>query len=110
VSSSTATIMGSEIHAEPLGLLVAFGAAGMLSFVSPCVLPMVPGYVSMVSGLSAAQLEALGSSDIPDAEISDAGGSAIVRQAKSNLDLRVERDSDWVCRRLVCLVSQAADG
>jgi len=36
---------------------VAFGA-GILSFVSPCVLPLVPGYVSMVSGLSAAELEA----------------------------------------------------
>jgi cytochrome c-type biogenesis protein len=28
----------------------------VLSFVSPCVLPLVPGYVSMVSGLSAAEL------------------------------------------------------
>jgi cytochrome c-type biogenesis protein len=46
------------LHADPLGLLVAFGA-GMLSFISPCVLPLVPGYVSMVSGLSAAELEAL---------------------------------------------------
>jgi cytochrome c-type biogenesis protein len=45
------------IRADPLGLLVAFGA-GMLSFLSPCVLPLVPGYVSMVSGLSAEQLQA----------------------------------------------------
>jgi len=45
------------ISADPLGLLVAFGA-GMLSFLSPCVLPLVPGYVSMVSGLSAAEIEA----------------------------------------------------
>jgi len=44
------------ITADPLGVLVAFGA-GMLSFLSPCVLPLVPGYVSMVSGLSAAELE-----------------------------------------------------
>ncbi len=36
-------------------MLVAFGA-GVLSFVSPCVLPLVPGYVSMVSGLSAVEL------------------------------------------------------
>lgn len=43
--------------ADPLGVLVAFGA-GMLSFLSPCVLPLVPGYVSMVSGLSAADLDA----------------------------------------------------
>lgn len=48
--------MTAAITADPLGILVAFGA-GMLSFLSPCVLPMVPGYVSMVSGLSAAELE-----------------------------------------------------
>lgn len=47
-----------DIHADPLGILVAFGA-GMLSFLSPCVLPLVPGYVSVVSGLSAADLAAL---------------------------------------------------
>ena len=46
----------ATISADPLGILVAFGA-GMLSFLSPCVLPLVPGYVSMVSGLSAADLE-----------------------------------------------------
>jgi cytochrome c-type biogenesis protein len=49
--------LAPNISADPLGLLVAFGA-GMLSFVSPCVLPLVPGYVSMVSGLSAAEMEA----------------------------------------------------
>jgi len=31
----------------------------MLSFLSPCVLPLVPAYLSMVSGLSAAELGAL---------------------------------------------------
>jgi cytochrome c-type biogenesis protein len=45
----------ATIGADPVGILVAFGA-GMLSFLSPCVLPLVPGYVSMVSGLSAAEL------------------------------------------------------
>jgi cytochrome c-type biogenesis protein len=38
-------------------VLAAFGA-GILSFLSPCVLPLVPGYLSMVSGLSAAELSA----------------------------------------------------
>lgn len=37
-------------------LLVAFGA-GVISFISPCVLPLLPGYLSMMSGYSAAQLE-----------------------------------------------------
>jgi cytochrome c-type biogenesis protein len=43
------------ITADPLGVLVAFGA-GILSFLSPCVLPLVPGYLSLVSGLSATEL------------------------------------------------------
>ena len=32
-----------------IGLLAAF-AAGMISFLSPCVLPLVPGYISFISG------------------------------------------------------------
>jgi cytochrome c-type biogenesis protein len=38
-----------------LALPVAF-AAGLVSFLSPCVLPLVPGYLSYVTGLSAADL------------------------------------------------------
>ena len=49
-------MVSAAITADPVGVLVAFGA-GILSFLSPCVLPLVPGYVSMVSGLEAAELE-----------------------------------------------------
>jgi len=45
----------TEGHAQ-LGWLIAI-AAGVLSFISPCILPLVPGYLSMISGLSAEQLE-----------------------------------------------------
>jgi cytochrome c-type biogenesis protein len=31
--------------------------AGLVSFLSPCVLPLVPGYLSAVTGVSAAELE-----------------------------------------------------
>lgn len=40
--------------------VAAFGvafAAGLVSFLSPCVLPLVPGYVSFMTGLSPAQLD-----------------------------------------------------
>jgi cytochrome c-type biogenesis protein len=37
--------------AENVTLLAAFGA-GLLSFISPCVLPLIPGYLSYISGLS----------------------------------------------------------
>ena len=33
----------------------AFGA-GVLSFISPCVLPLVPGYLSLMSGMTGAEL------------------------------------------------------
>lgn len=36
---------------EKVSLLAAFGA-GFVSFISPCVLPLVPGYISFVSGVS----------------------------------------------------------
>src|SRR5690242_5023226 len=36
---------------ENVTLLAAFGA-GLLSFISPCVLPLIPGYLSYVSGVS----------------------------------------------------------
>jgi cytochrome c-type biogenesis protein len=35
--------------ASGIGLPVAFGA-GLISFLSPCVLPLVPGYISAVAG------------------------------------------------------------
>ena len=34
-----------------LELIIAFGA-GFISFLSPCVLPLIPGYISFVSGQS----------------------------------------------------------
>jgi cytochrome c-type biogenesis protein len=36
---------------QEVTLLAAF-AAGFLSFVSPCVLPLIPGYISFISGLT----------------------------------------------------------
>lgn len=38
-----------------LSMLVAF-VAGVLSFVSPCVLPLIPGYISFISGASLEQM------------------------------------------------------
>jgi cytochrome c-type biogenesis protein len=36
---------------EPVSLIAAF-LAGLLSFVSPCVLPLIPGYISFISGVT----------------------------------------------------------
>lgn len=39
-----------------IGLVAAF-TAGVISFLSPCVLPLIPGYLSFMTGLTAAELE-----------------------------------------------------
>src|SRR5712691_5352578 len=43
------------MHVAGLSLPLVF-AAGFVSFISPCVLPLVPGYLSTVSGVSFEQL------------------------------------------------------
>ena len=42
-------------------ILIAF-AGGLLSFLSPCVLPLVPGYISLMSGVSIDHLKGGGAS------------------------------------------------
>lgn len=39
----------TPLDLSPLGLALAFGA-GLVSFASPCVLPLVPGYLAWVAG------------------------------------------------------------
>src|SRR4029077_5685594 len=46
----------SSDPASGVGILTAL-AAGIVSFLSPCVLPLVPGYLSAVTGVSAADLD-----------------------------------------------------
>ena len=53
---------GAAAEAETLpenplfALLVAFGA-GIFSFISPCVLPLIPAYISFISGITVDELE-----------------------------------------------------
>lgn len=42
---------------QGINLIIAF-VAGILSFLSPCVLPLVPGYVAQISGVSIDNLKA----------------------------------------------------
>jgi cytochrome c-type biogenesis protein len=48
----TTAFSGSLLLAIPVAVV-----AGLVSFFSPCVMPLLPGYVSYVSGLSAVDLE-----------------------------------------------------
>ena len=52
----------AEISSDPAAGVGVFAAlaAGVVSFLSPCVLPLVPGYLSAVSGVSPKELEDAG--------------------------------------------------
>lgn len=45
---------------QEVTLLAAF-VAGILSFISPCVLPLIPGYISFISGLTLEEMQGAGS-------------------------------------------------
>ena len=75
---------GSLLLAAP----IAF-AAGAVSFLSPCVLPLVPGYLSYVTGLSGAELAGEaepGSPSYDDAASeasTDEAGTTLVRETRT---------------------------
>ncbi len=50
------------MESDPAAGVTVFAAlaAGLVSFLSPCVLPLVPGYLSAVTGVSAAEIEQAG--------------------------------------------------
>ena len=60
---------------ENVTLLAAFGA-GILSFISPCVLPLIPGYLSYISGLSLEEMRGTPGSGV----VADAAPPAARRQ------------------------------
>jgi cytochrome c-type biogenesis protein len=53
-TTSYNTVMGQHVS-----ILIAFGA-GVLSFLSPCVLPLIPSYLSLVGGISVQELSSRG--------------------------------------------------
>jgi cytochrome c-type biogenesis protein len=51
-------------------IIIAF-AGGLLSFLSPCVLPLVPGYISLMSGVSIDHLKGVGATSSRKAVIAN---------------------------------------
>src|SRR5262244_4204044 len=49
-------IVEIKIEVESRNRMLAAFIAGLVSFLSPCVLPLVPGYVSLISGASVDEL------------------------------------------------------
>jgi cytochrome c-type biogenesis protein len=67
---------GSLVLAIPVAVI-----AGLVSFLSPCVLPLVPAYLSYVTGLSAADLADESADDRAPPRVSDGPGAAVAVEA-----------------------------
>src|SRR5215472_11228647 len=64
--------VGSLMTSGPLILAVPVAAAaGAVTFLSPCCLPLVPGYLSYVTGMSGAGAESAGADAESDSAESD---------------------------------------
>lgn len=74
---SDVVVDGPLLLAAPLAL-----AAGLVSFLSPCTLPLVPGYLSYVSGLAGDEVSRTGS-----AEAGAAGSVAVLSRARTRVIL-----------------------
>jgi cytochrome c-type biogenesis protein len=67
-------------------LLLAIGVAalaGLVSFLSPCILPLVPGYLSYVTGLAGADLDA------KQEQEADGGGVAVLTRTRTRRQGRI---------------------
>ncbi len=74
--------IGHLVLSGPLVLAVPVAAAaGAVTFLSPCVLPLVPGYLSYVTGMSGMDAQQSAASAPPGATAGAGGGGVAVREA-----------------------------
>lgn len=80
----------STVTSGPLVAAVAVALlAGLVSFLSPCVLPLVPGYVSYVTGLSGADLDSVDPRRSPvDSHPSPGEAGGVAAPARSTARVR----------------------
>ncbi len=82
--------MGADFAATVTSgpLLVAIAVAvlaGLVSFLSPCILPLVPGYLSYVTGLSGAEFDYRDSAERPATESARATATATATKVRGRL-------------------------
>ena len=68
-----------------IGLIFAF-LGGLLSFFSPCVAPLVPGYLSFISGIS------ISTTNVTSQQlaVSNIGQAGVVNLPKGNLSATID--------------------
>jgi len=77
--SVTSTFVSTVTDGPLLFALPVAAAAGLVSFLSPCVLPLVPGYLSYVTGLTGVDLATGTAAPAPAGSAAVASGDVLVR-------------------------------
>ena len=77
--SVTSTFVSTVTDGPLLFALPVAAAAGLVSFLSPCVLPLVPGYLSYVTGLTGVDLATGTAAPAPTGSAAVASGDVLVR-------------------------------
>jgi cytochrome c-type biogenesis protein len=72
-----------------LPLPIAAFFAGLVAFLSPCVLPLVPGYVSLISGVGVQELQSHGSQSLRKVM----RVTSVLENWKTQLQLRAQK---WI--------------
>jgi cytochrome c-type biogenesis protein len=80
----------SLVSSGPLLLAIPVAAAaGAVTFLSPCCLPLVPGYLAYITGMSGAGAETDATAAVADADlITEAGGAAVTAGASGGVTTR----------------------
>jgi cytochrome c-type biogenesis protein len=82
--------VGSLVSSGPLLLAIPVAAAaGAVTFLSPCCLPLVPGYLAYITGMSGADAGVSPTVAVTDAELTaDAGGVVVATGASGGVTTR----------------------
>lgn len=100
---------GSVVTYGPLLLAVPVAmAAGLVSFLSPCCLPLVPGYLAYVTGTAGADAQQARPGTSPSASSTSTGTTAIAQAAATHARPRFRGPSRTVTGTLLFVVGFAA--
>jgi cytochrome c-type biogenesis protein len=76
--------VASLVSSGPLLLAIPVAAAaGAVTFLSPCCLPLVPGYLAYITGMSGADAETGATVAVADADVAAEAGGAVVATGAS---------------------------
>lgn len=76
---------GTVVDGPLVAAVAVSAAAGLVSFLSPCVLPLVPGYISYVTGIAGADLDAAVGSDPHGKAVAGATAVATKRRVQGKV-------------------------